>query len=604
MRAVGLAYLTASLFARVAMASPPGPAHKRAAAEIARPAPADELEPPRKRVHTVHPEDSGPAPASAPTAAPGPFNDKPTGGSFDSRMHPRNRYFRRKPDFAALAAQFADFAAIVVTDSRGRVHVDWKDPACSVALTRALLRADYGLKWELPRGFLCPPVPQRVNYVHWIEDLLAGTIETAIKSAHAVRIPDEATGLDVGVGASAIYPLLALSLHPNWKMIGTDINEEALRSARANVESNGLQAKIRLELVGSDSVLLETVRKQSDVIDFCMCNPPFFAAEEDARKASHYRSCDAKVQELVTPGGEQAFVSRMIADSQVLRHRVRWYTTMVGHKSSLTAAMAEIKSCGASLVRSTTFFQGKTIRWAVAWSFEVEEPPVSSLRFTSCATPAQLRQRLDAAAAHYGGFTLEWPPELTRSVAAAGAASTDAERVSDAESDCADEMGNGAGGENGEWVGGGGGGGGAEGGGGVAPWEHPGSASPWQKSPVDYKTVARGQVFRESWTRRARRAKAGQHVVADASEALFAFIVVMTRVGLPAQHASSGREGGRGVGLDTEQDEWMATVALDRDCGVSKPVARDTARLFDSLASVLLRHVSSDPQAVVAPAEG
>lgn len=56
----------------------------------------------------------------------GAFNDKHGGSTFDERMHPRNRYFGRRPDFAALAAHFPDFAALTTADSRGRVHVDWK----------------------------------------------------------------------------------------------------------------------------------------------------------------------------------------------------------------------------------------------------------------------------------------------------------------------------------------------------------------------------------------------------------------------------------------------------------------------------------------------
>jgi 23S rRNA A1618 N6-methylase RlmF len=271
--------------------------------------------------------------------AKGAFNSRAGGSSFDERMHPRNRYFRHRPDFAALAAQFGDFAALTTTDSKGRVHVDWKDAAASAALTRALLCADYGLQWELPRGFLCPPVPQRANYIHWIEDLLAGPIETAVKPASAVSIPAVATGLDIGVGASGIYPLLALSLHPAWKMIGTEINPEALASARANVERNGLCPKIDLRLVSTDGgVLVDAINDQDGVIDFCMCNPPFFAAEDDAHKASHYRASEANLLELVTPGGERAFVHRIIADSKTLQGRVRWYTTMVRMRRMLTYA--------------------------------------------------------------------------------------------------------------------------------------------------------------------------------------------------------------------------------------------------------------------------
>jgi 23S rRNA A1618 N6-methylase RlmF len=574
--------------------SPPQPAtHKRKAADLASPCSADEADPPRKCAHTSGAEEAVPVVASAGGGeggglAHGPRHKHACRGSFDDRMHPRNRYFLRKPDFKALAGRFADFAAATTTDSSGRVHVDWKDPNCSIALTRALLSADYGLCWDLPRGFLCPPVPQRANYVHWIEDLLAGAIETAIKPAHAVRVPEEVTGLDIGVGASAIYPLLALSLHPKWKMIGTDINEEALRSARANIESNGLQASIRLQLVSSssDSILLQTVQQHKEQMDFCMCNPPFFAAEEDARKASHYRACDANVQELVTPGGEQAFVSRMIADSKVLRDRVRWYTTMVGHKSSLAAAMAEIKAASASLVRSTTFYQGKTIRWAVAWSFEEMEPRCSSLRFASCAAPAQLRQRLEAAVCQYGGLTLEWPTDLSHAVAApglgdgdAGVASEDDERDAEGKGDL-DEVGHADGG-------GAGGGGGAR----AAPASYmAGSGVSGPKWPVNYRSVAQGTVLRESWTRRARRAKVRQ-AIADATEPLLAFVLVLVRVGLRAPGQNSERMDGDGIG-EGEGEEWIATVMLDGECRMSRPVPAHTARLFDSLASMLLRHLS------------
>jgi 23S rRNA A1618 N6-methylase RlmF len=283
--------------------------HKRTAAEALPTAAA--LQQQQKRLHTsdqmqdaerVAVHGSVDAVGAAPTRANRVFNSQ-MGTSFDDRMHRRNRYYGRRPDFSALSRRFSDFAALTTTDASGQVHVDWKNPAASTALTRALLRADYGLSWDLPPGFLCPPVPQRANYIHWIEDLLAGSTETAIMPAPAVRIPATATGMDIGVGASAIYPLLALSLHPEWKMIGTDISEEALQAARANVEGNQLQAKIELRLVRPEgAVLADAILPEDGELDFCMCNPPFFAEEAEAHKASHYRACEASKNELVTPG--------------------------------------------------------------------------------------------------------------------------------------------------------------------------------------------------------------------------------------------------------------------------------------------------------------
>ena len=42
----------------------------------------------------------------------------------------------------------------------------------SLEVTRALLHADFGVTWELQQGQLVPPVANRANYIHWLEDLL------------------------------------------------------------------------------------------------------------------------------------------------------------------------------------------------------------------------------------------------------------------------------------------------------------------------------------------------------------------------------------------------------------------------------------------------
>lgn len=50
--------------------------------------------------------------------------------------------------------------------------LDFSDPAALRELTCAVLERDFGLKVEIPLDKLIPAVPQRLNYVHWIEDLL------------------------------------------------------------------------------------------------------------------------------------------------------------------------------------------------------------------------------------------------------------------------------------------------------------------------------------------------------------------------------------------------------------------------------------------------
>lgn len=68
-------------------------------------------------------------------------------------------------------------------------------------------------RW-IPDGQLCPTVPNRLNYIHWIEDLLSDTISKNNKNGDIVR------GFDIGTGANCIYPLLGASLL-GWSFVGS-----------------------------------------------------------------------------------------------------------------------------------------------------------------------------------------------------------------------------------------------------------------------------------------------------------------------------------------------------------------------------------------------
>lgn len=57
-------------------------------------------------------------------------------------------------------------------DEQTEAVIDWGDPAAARALTTTLLRHDFGLAWDIPLERLCPPVPNRLNYVCWVRDLL------------------------------------------------------------------------------------------------------------------------------------------------------------------------------------------------------------------------------------------------------------------------------------------------------------------------------------------------------------------------------------------------------------------------------------------------
>jgi 23S rRNA A1618 N6-methylase RlmF len=86
---------------------------------------------------------------------------------------------------------------------------------------------------------LCPTIPQKLNYIHWIEDLLA----LQQRAGGGGDCGGGAQGVDVGTGASCIYPLLGTALHPDWSFVATEVDARSRASATANVARNGLQVR-------------------------------------------------------------------------------------------------------------------------------------------------------------------------------------------------------------------------------------------------------------------------------------------------------------------------------------------------------------------------
>lgn len=68
--------------------------------------------------------------------------------------------------------------------------------------------------------------------------------------------------------------------------------------------------------------ILVGVVKESESFDFCMCNPPFFESIEEAG-LNPKTSCAGTAEEMVCPGGELAFVTRIIEDSVSLKNSFR-----------------------------------------------------------------------------------------------------------------------------------------------------------------------------------------------------------------------------------------------------------------------------------------
>ncbi|CAJ2502095.1 Uu.00g049480.m01.CDS01 [Anthostomella pinea] len=298
-------------------------------------------------------------------------------------------YFRRlyttELDFRAIGAEDHDFRDVLEGDS----HLDFSKPTSVMQLTKTLLRLDFGLLIDLPNDRLCPPVPNRHNYVLWMKDLINSSSASSglgcdrDEHEHEHRV----TGLDIGTGASAIYPLLGCAQRPSWSFIATDIDAESLAYARKNVAFNHYQSRIRVvdRVVTDPLVPLDALGIER--IDFVMTNPPFYTSDSELQDLAKQKArppnsaCSGAPVEMVCEGGEVGFVQRIMDESMVLGERVRWYTSMLGKRSSLETLVGMLHKRGILNYAVTTFVQGnKTRRWALGWSFGNRRPSLIASR--------------------------------------------------------------------------------------------------------------------------------------------------------------------------------------------------------------------------------
>lgn len=295
-------------------------------------------------------------------------------------MHPRNIY-AASPDFVALARSYPPLRPYVFLTHTGP-SIDFKNPIAQRRLTEALLRIDFDISLSLPENRLCPPIPNRLNYVLWIQDIIR---ETA---------PDVAVvrGIDIGTGASTVYPLLACRLEPTWQFVATDVDKDSLTSARENVSRNHLSDRVIITETSPSKPLLFPLEKDTtSMYEFTMCNPPFYSSTEEMAQSAETKEfgpnavCTGAEVEMITPGGEVAFVSRIIMESLRHKARCRWYTSMLGKMISLHEIVSLLRNNLVDNYAITEFVQGQTRRWAIAWSFGTRRLPDVHARISSPA---------------------------------------------------------------------------------------------------------------------------------------------------------------------------------------------------------------------------
>ncbi len=293
-------------------------------------------------------------------------------------LHPRNLH-RERYDFEKLIRSWPELANYVTKNKFQELSVDFFDPEAVKALNKALLKHFYGLDyWDIPDGYLCPPVPGRADYLHYLADLLA------IGNAGIIPEGSQVRCLDIGVGANCIYPLLGNRIF-GWSFVGSDIDQEAIRNASHLVANNpNLKPAIELRLQSDPSDIFNHLIKPGEYFDLTLCNPPFHVSPFEAqagsqRKTSHLQrkkisapvlNFGGRGNELWCPGGEMQFIGKMIVESSHWRASVGWFTVLVAMSKHLPGIYHALKMAGAAEVTTIGMSQGSKISRVVAWRFQ------------------------------------------------------------------------------------------------------------------------------------------------------------------------------------------------------------------------------------------
>ena len=292
-------------------------------------------------------------------------------------LHPRNRH-RSRYDFPELIKCLPELHAFVARNAHGGISIDFSDPAAVKMLNKALLISFYGIaNWDIPANYLCPPIPGRADYIHYLADLLAQSNDGLVPKGKFIK------ALDIGVGANCIYPIIGVQEY-GWSFVGSDVDQGAVKAVKAIVAANpSLINMVTCRQQHNKQHIFKGIVKPDELFDFTMCNPPFHASAAEAQSGNKRKlhnlgknrgketvlNFGGQGTELWYEGGEIAFIRNMIEDSVAIAGQCMWFSSLVSKSSSLPFIYKALQGAGVAELKTVEMAQGQKVSRFVAWTF-------------------------------------------------------------------------------------------------------------------------------------------------------------------------------------------------------------------------------------------
>ena len=292
-------------------------------------------------------------------------------------LHPRNPH-RFNYNFEALVKVCPVLERFVFTNEHKIVTIDFSNPEAVKALNKALLIDNYDIQnWDIPANYLCPPIPGRADYIHYLADLLSKANNDIIPEGENI------IGLDIGIGANCIYPIIGNATY-GWSFVGSDIDETALQNCKKIIADNAkLIDFISLQLQVEPRFIFKNIILPEDKFAFTICNPPFHGSQEEASKSAMRKintlektkttspvlNFGGQNSELWCKGGELGFLTQMIYESAKYPLQCLWFTSLISKKDNLSKLYKVLNKVGAAEINTIDMAQGQKTSRIIAWTF-------------------------------------------------------------------------------------------------------------------------------------------------------------------------------------------------------------------------------------------
>ncbi len=293
-----------------------------------------------------------------------------------SNLHKRNLH-NQGYDFELLSISLPELKSFLITNPHGQTTIDFSNNLAVKNLNKALLKAHYQIDfWDIPETYLCPPIPGRVDYIHYLADLLAEDNQLKIPTGKKISM------LDIGTGANLVYPITANKIY-GWQATASDIDPISIKVAKHIAQFNKLNVTIKQQKHPQNTFI--GLIKAKQFFDITLCNPPFHASITDAEKGTQRKwknlgkaTLTAKNKnlnfggqnaELWCPGGELTFIKNMIEESTQFKQQCLWFTSLVSKKDNLSALYKYLKQAKVTEFKTVNMAQGQKNSRFIAWTY-------------------------------------------------------------------------------------------------------------------------------------------------------------------------------------------------------------------------------------------